>query len=430
MKDEREPKHREADESGGAPKVRAKRPRKVAARAADRDVSGGTPDGVSDEAAEAAAAAGVPDEAAEVAATGPAGAVADRSPSDSPESQPTESVPESAEEAAAQGGSGSDVRSQSAAVLDAFFASPTAAAADAVLEERMAPPGFRTGYVALVGRPNVGKSTLMNRFLDERIAIVTAKPQTTRRKTLGILNTDHYQVVLLDTPGIMEPKYALHKAMLHEAMSALDDADVVVFLVDASRPTEILPSIVKIRAPRLLALNKVDRVTKKSELIPILDGYGQSGLFDEIFPISALRGDGVDGLLEGILARIPEGPPFYPPEQISEQPERFFVAELVREWIFRLYEQEVPYSTEVIVTQFDERPRGKDFVEATIFVETDSQKAILIGKKGLAIKELGEAARAAIEEFLGRAVFLSLKVKTMPKWRKKADSLRKLGYKG
>jgi GTP-binding protein Era len=270
----------------------------------------------------------------------------------------------------------------------------------------------------------------MNRFLDERIAIVTAKPQTTRRKTLGILNTSRYQIVLLDTPGIMEPKYELHKAMLHEAMSALDDADVVVFLVDASKPLEILPSIERIKAPRLVALNKVDRVTKKSELLPILDGYGKSGLFDEIFPISALRGDGVDALLEGIIARIPEGPPFYPPEQISEQPERFFVAELVREWVFRLYEQEVPYSTEVLITQFDERPRGKDFVEATIFVESDSQKAILIGKKGLAIKELGEAARTAIETFLGRGVFLSLNVKTMPKWRKKAGALRKLGYKG
>ncbi|MEZ4650319.1 MAG: GTPase Era [Candidatus Eisenbacteria bacterium] len=311
------------------------------------------------------------------------------------------------------------------ALLDEFFAG----SGEDVLQEDAPPEGFRSGYVAFVGRPNVGKSTLMNCFLEQRIAIVTPKPQTTRRKTLGILNTDAYQVVMLDTPGIMEPKYALHEAMIDEAMSAFEDADVIVYLAEATRAPEILPALEKTQKPRLLALNKVDRVPQKNELLPVLEGYSETGLFDEILPICALSGDGVADLLQAILSRLPEAPPLYPREQVSEQPERFFVAEIVRERIFRRYEQEVPYSTEVLVTRFDERGTHKDFIEATIFVEADSQKAIVIGKRGLAIKELGEDARDAIEAFLGREVFLSLRVKTMPKWRKKAAALRKLGYK-
>lgn len=316
---------------------------------------------------------------------------------------------------------------QSAAVLDAFFAG---AESDAVLVPEDTPPGHRSGYVALVGRPNVGKSTLMNGFLEQRIAIVTPKPQTTRRKTLGILSTDRFQLVILDTPGIMEPRYALHEAMLREAREALAEADVVVVLVDATKPLEVLPTLEGLRAPMLLALNKVDRAANKAELLPLLDGYAQTGLFAELIPISALRGDGVDELLEAIVARLPEGPLLYPRDQISEQPERFFVAEIVRERIFRLYEQEVPYSTEVLVTHFEERTQGKDYIEATVFVETDSQKAILIGRHGQAIRQLGEEARVAIEAFLDRPVYLRLDVKTMPKWRKKAGSLKKLGYRG
>jgi len=311
------------------------------------------------------------------------------------------------------------------ALLDQFFAG----SGEDVLAEQGLPEGFRSGYVAFIGRPNVGKSTLMNCFLEQRIAIVTPKPQTTRRKTLGILNTDNYQVVMLDTPGIMEPKYALHEAMIEEAMSALEDADVIVYLVEATRAPEILPALEATKTPKILAVNKVDRVPQKNELLPILEGYAATGLFDEILPICALSGDGVGELLGAVLARLPEAPALYPREQISEQPERFFVAEIVRERIFRRYEQEVPYSTEVLVTRFDERGTHKDFIEATIFVETDSQKAIVIGKRGVAIKELGEDARDSIEAFLDREVFLSLRVKTMPKWRKKANSLRKLGYK-
>ncbi len=316
----------------------------------------------------------------------------------------------------------SESDSATGSVLDDFFGDD-----ESVVPQHT--PGFRAGYVALIGRPNVGKSTLMNRFLKERLAIVTAKPQTTRRKTLGILNSSEYQIVLLDTPGIMEPRYDLHEAMVREATDALNQADIVVFLADASAPAEVLPAVAASTAPRILALNKVDRIGDKGALLPLLGEYGALADFQAIVPISALSGEGVDKLLSELVSRLPEAPPFYPPDQIAEQPERFFVAEIVRERIFELYDQEIPYSTEVIVDTFQERKKAKDFIEAVVYVESDSQKAILIGKGGRAIRVLGEDAREAVESFLGREVFLSLRVKRMPKWRKKAGALKKLGYR-
>ncbi len=292
-------------------------------------------------------------------------------------------------------------------------------------------PDFVSGYVALVGRPNVGKSTLMNRFLDERIAIVTHKPQTTRRKTLGILNGDAYQVILLDTPGIMDPEYSLHRAMIADAMQALRDADLIVLLVDARAPVELIEAIAESKLPCVLAINKIDALKRRDDLLPKLEAYHALGRFEAVVPLSALHGEGVDTLLASILERLPTSPPFYPPDQIAEQPERFFVAEIIRERIFELFEQEVPYSTEVTIEEFREgKPGRKDFIEAVVFAETDSQKMILIGKGGRAIKVLGEEAREAVEAFLGREVFLSLRVKRLPKWRKKKDALRKLGYRG
>jgi len=289
-------------------------------------------------------------------------------------------------------------------------------------------PNFVAGYVALVGRPNVGKSTLMNRFLDERIAIVTHKPQTTRRKTLGILNGEGHQVILLDTPGIMDPEYSLHRAMIADAIRALQDADVIVFIVDSRAPVEMIDAIAESKQPCILAINKIDALKRRDDLLPKLEAYHALGRFDEVVPLSALHGEGVDVLLKSMLDRLPKSPPFYPPDQIAEQPERFFVAEIIRERIFELFEQEVPYSTEVKIEEFREGG-AKDFIEATIYAETASQKMILIGKGGRAIKALGEEAREAVEAFLGREVFLALRVKLLPKWRKKGESLRKLGYR-
>lgn len=293
-----------------------------------------------------------------------------------------------------------------------------------------APLECKTGYVALVGVPNVGKSTLMNRFLEERIAIVTAKPQTTRRKTLGILNGPGYQMILLDTPGIMEPRYGLHRAMIKEAEDALAESDVVLYMVEPGPPKEVLPAIRAARGKRVLAINKADAVSRKTELLPVLTAYHDTGLFEELVPISALTGEGVSALLEVLVRLLPSGIPFYPPDQIAAQPERFFVAELVRERIFERYREEIPYATEVEIEEFKERAAGKDFIEANILVENESQKGILIGKSGAAIKELGADARVAVEGFLGREVFLSLRVKVVPKWRRRDDALRRLGYHG
>lgn len=288
---------------------------------------------------------------------------------------------------------------------------------------------FVSGYVAFVGAPNVGKSTLVNRLLDHRLSIVTAKPQTTRRRILGILNGEGHQILLLDTPGLMDAKYELHHAMLREVEDALKDADLAVCLVDATVPPAVSDVVRAIRVPRILAVNKVDRLSRREEVLPVLAAYGAMDLFPEIVPLSALRGDGVDELLRVISSRLPEGPPFYPLDQIAEQPERFFVGELVREHIFERYSDEIPYSTEVVVDQFKERPGAKDFIGATVFVEAESQKGILIGQGGQAIRALGEDARRAIEDFLGREVYLELRVKVLPKWRRETAALRRFGYR-
>lgn len=295
-------------------------------------------------------------------------------------------------------------------------------------EQRPDEANFRCGYLALVGEPNVGKSTLMNRLLEERLAIVTAKPQTTRRRTLGILNLPDAQVILLDTPGLMEPKYDLHSAMLREARTAIEDADLILLLAEVDTAVRVPPEVAARAVPRLLVLNKVDAVQPKERLLPALTAWSETELFEEILPISALTGDGVERLVAAVKTRLPLGVPFYPPDQLADQPERFFVAEIVRERIFERYVKEIPYATEVVIEQFTERPGARDYIEAWIHVEQDSQKAILIGRGGAAIKALGEEAREHVERFLGRPVFLALRVKVTPKWRRRAEALRRFGY--
>ncbi len=294
---------------------------------------------------------------------------------------------------------------------------------------------FRSGYVAIIGEPNVGKSTLMNTLIGQKISIVTNKPQTTRHKILGILSSQEYQIIFLDTPGLLKPKYRLHEAMMKFAGSAVQDADVVLMMVDAVNAKDspvkdhelTFDALEGIKKPTFLVINKTDAVDKY-ELIPIIAGYSAEHDFQEVFPISALKETGTSDLLAHIVKYLPVHPPYYPIDSISEHSERFFVSEIIREKIFEHFREEIPYSTTVDIIDFKEKSKGKDTIEAEIYVERDSQKSILIGKKGAALKEIGIAARKDIEVLLGREVFLHLYVKTREKWREDDSWLKRLGY--
>ncbi len=290
---------------------------------------------------------------------------------------------------------------------------------------------FKSGYVAIIGLPNAGKSTLLNALLNIKLSIISSKPQTTRRRILGILNRENFQAVFIDTPGILKPKYKLHTRMMEQVHAALDDADLLVLIVDVSEgkhPVDIdLESMNPKKKPVLLLLNKVDLIPKQ-DVLPLIDLYKTFYTFEEIIPISALQRDGMDRVEAAIVERLPKHPPFYPPDILSDQPERFFVAEIIREKIFERFYQEIPYSTEVVVEEFKERSSGKDYIYAIIYVERSSQKGIIIGKKGEALKKIGEAARKEIEEFLGRKVFLELLVKVNENWRYDERKLKRLGY--
>ncbi len=294
---------------------------------------------------------------------------------------------------------------------------------------------FKSGYVGIVGKPNVGKSTLINNFLRFKLSSVTHKPQTTRHKILGVLTGENYQIVFFDTPGIMEKaKYELHKLMVKRALEVLDEVDIVLFMVEPQQPDQvdlmILNEIKKRKKKSILAINKIDTVNKL-ELLPLIDQYSKLYDFLEIVPISALKLINTDELLESIVKHLPEGDPFYPPEMLTDKPERFFVAEIIREKIFELYGEEIPYASAVLIDEFiekDENHGGKDYIRAVILVEKDSEKKIIIGKGGEAIKRVGIRARREIEAFLGRPVYLELWVKTKPRWRKDQRILKELGY--
>jgi GTP-binding protein Era len=276
--------------------------------------------------------------------------------------------------------------------------------------------------VALVGRPNAGKSTLLNRLLAEKLAIVSSKPQTTRTRIVGILTGPRGQIVFLDTPGVHKPLHQMNRRMLQEAEAALSDADVVCLLVDASQPAGrgdafVLDFVQRARVPRLLLLNKVDLVRKET-LLPRIAEYAARGLFEEIVPISAATGDGVDRVLELLLSRLPEGAPLHDPELLTIHPERFLVAERIREKVLERTEEEVPFASAVLVERWEEAA-GRDLVRiyASILVERDGQKKIVVGAGGSRIKEIGTAARLDLEEYLERPVFLQLHVRVEPGWR-------------
>lgn len=293
----------------------------------------------------------------------------------------------------------------------------------------------KAGYVAIVGEPNVGKSTLLNALLNQKLSIVSARPQTTRQRVLGILSTDEFQIVFLDTPGLLQPKYLLHEKMVQSANLALQDADVVLLLTEASRGTE-LPEVVEQAAASvagakklLLVINKVDTV-QRQVVLPTIEHFARSGKFADIVPISALKGENLADLQKTIVQYLPEHPAFYPADAVSEQPERFFAAELIREKIFELFREEVPYSTAVQIIDFKERDEGKTYINADIIVERDSQKGILIGKGGTALKRIGQRARVDIEKMVARPVFLDLHVKVRENWRENETLLKRFGYSG
>jgi GTP-binding protein Era len=302
-------------------------------------------------------------------------------------------------------------------------------------------PEFRCGYVAIAGAPNVGKSTLLNLLIGQKLSIVTHKPQTTRRRILGILSGESSQVILFDTPGLVEPRYRLHEYMMDQARSALNDADLILLMVDASAVPEAesdlglaaianlaaLPS--DLRKPVFLVLNKTDLVSKQ-DLLMLIATYSARYPFEEVFPLSALKGEGIEPLLPAVTSRLPVHPALYPPDVLSDQPDKFFVGEIIREKIFEEYREEIPYSTTVTIASFEERAGKKTVIGAEIYVERDSQKGILVGKGGLALKRVGETARKDIEKFLGQKVFLSLHVRVRDQWRKSEAWLRRLGYSG
>lgn len=291
------------------------------------------------------------------------------------------------------------------------------------------PDDFKSGYVAVVGRPNVGKSTLMNALVGQKLSIVTRKAQTTRHRILGVVSTGAYQVIFLDTPGVIDPRYGLQDLMMQTVQRALRDADVVLHLVDATKAAEenldMLPD--PEGRPAILAINKMD-IASKDRALPLVAEATARRNYEAVVPISAKTGLQLDKLLAEIVALIPEGPAYYPPEMISEQPERFFVAEIIREKIFERFRQEVPYAVQVNVVGFEEHENEKDLIDAEIVVERESQKAIIIGKGGRALKDIGIAARKDIEEFLGREVYLRLFVKVRPGWRDKKTFLKEYGY--
>jgi len=296
------------------------------------------------------------------------------------------------------------------------------------MENNSPAPAHRSGYAALIGKPNVGKSTLLNALMGLKLSIVTRRPQTTRRRVLGILSEDDYQMILLDTPGIIEPRYGLQEAMMKEVHTSTSDADVLVFMVDATRNSVDDHSLKFVGdTPAILVLNKIDKI-RQDQVLPLVTRYLEAHPFKEVIPLSALKGTNLDVLLNAMVAHLPEGVEFYPKEMISEQPERFFVAEIVREKIFKLFRQEVPYSTQVNVIEWEEREGEKDLIHADIVVERESQKGILIGKGGAALKKIGTFAREDIEEFIGRGIFLKLHVKVRSDWRNSETYLRSFGF--
>lgn len=291
-------------------------------------------------------------------------------------------------------------------------------------------PDHKAGFVSIIGRPNVGKSTLMNQLVGEKVSIINSKAQTTRHRIFGILNGEDFQIVYSDTPGIIEPKYQLHKSMMRFVQNSLIDADLILFMIDPyvkyDHDDPMLLKLQKIEIPLILILNKVDLIEEERAKQTIESWKGRFKALDYL-TISALEGANVDQLMELLLKNLPTHPPYYPKDALTDRPERFFAAEIIREKVFSNYKKEIPYSTEVKVTEFKEEPEIIR-IRAELYVERKSQKGIIIGHQGKALKKVGTEARHDLEEFFQKKVFLETHVKVEKDWRKSERQLKRFGY--
>lgn len=288
----------------------------------------------------------------------------------------------------------------------------------------------KAGFVSIIGKPNVGKSTLMNQLVGERLSIITNKAQTTRHRIMGILSGENFQVVYSDTPGIIKPAYKLQESMMTFVKMAISDADIIVYIVELGQKynpeDEVLQRIMSSDTKSILVINKIDK-DDANLLDPMMKEWQEAFSPDALIPVSALKGFNTDALLTKIIEMLPEHPPYFPKDELTDKPERFFAAEIVREKIFLNYKQEVPYSCEVVITDFLE-DETIIRLRAEIYVERDSQKGILIGKGGKSLKKVGIEARKDMETFFGKQIHLETFVKVEPDWRKKLNSLKRFGY--
>jgi GTP-binding protein Era len=293
---------------------------------------------------------------------------------------------------------------------------------------------FKSGFIAIIGAPNVGKSTLLNQILGEKISITSERPQTTRNRIMGVLHRPNAQFIFLDTPGVHHTRKKMNKRMIRVALSTLADVDQILYLTDAARRDQgsdelLLKTLASIDKPVILAINKIDMVQNRKDLLPLIEAWGERHDFAAIVPISALKNIQVEDLLDEMLALLPEGPGFFPEDTITDQPARFIASEMIREKVFRLTSREVPYSVVVTIDAFKERPEKRRVdIEATIHVERDSQKGILIGKGGTMLKRIGSAARMDIQRMTGTQVFLRLWVRVRKNWSRNAGQLSGFGY--
>jgi GTP-binding protein Era len=299
---------------------------------------------------------------------------------------------------------------------------------------------FRSGFASLIGRPNAGKSTLLNALIGEKLAIVSDKPQTTRTTIQGVVNLPGAQVVFVDTPGIHKSTTLFNRRMMATVRTALQDRDVLLYVADASIPfstedAEAVSALKDLSTPVFLLANKIDRVQDKRKLLPFIEQYKAIREFDQYFPVSATTGEGLDGVREAIVSRLPEGPAYFPADHLTDQPERFLAAEMIREQILRHTRQEVPHSVAVLIDRWEEAPPRKGSKEgitriaATIYVERDGQKAIVIGAGGAALKKIGTLARYEIEKMVGHKVFLELFVKVQKDWRENPEFLNAIDWR-
>ena len=294
-----------------------------------------------------------------------------------------------------------------------------------------AAPLHKSGFVNIVGNPNVGKSTLMNDLVGERVSIITSKAQTTRHRIMGIVNTPEYQIVFSDTPGVLKPKYKMQEGMLAFSESALTDADILLYVTDVvedpTKNADFLAKVAKEKIPVLLVINKIDLLKGNGELEAIIARWRELLPQAEIFPTSATEHFNVGNLMNRIVELLPAGEPYFGKDALTDKPARFFVTEIIREKILLNYDKEVPYSTEVIVEKFEEKDNSIHIM-AVVYVERDSQKGILIGRQGSMLKKVGTEARKDIQTFFGKSVYLELFVKVEPNWRNRENKLRQFGY--